>query len=202
VELDEPSAVDYVNVFARSDVVTQNGPIRITLLGADGTSVVTSADTTLGGTDFNQNRYNVTQVFAGAPVASFVRIEALDTNLRLALAEVEVMGLAPAVVGLPGDFNGDDVVDAADYVVWRNALNSNDPGALGGNGNEIGTSQGVVDKDDYLLWKSQYGAVAPAALGVTVAAVPEPATGVALVLVVIGLGVAGRNLPGRCGSSP
>jgi hypothetical protein len=53
-------------------------------------------------------------------------------------------------------YNGDGVVDAADYVVWRNALDSNDPVADGNN-------DGVVDEDDYKLWKSNFGATRVAA---------------------------------------
>lgn len=62
-----------------------------------------------------------------------------------------------AALQLLGDFNGDDVVDIADYVVWRNNLGSTDPDVLGGNGEETGGSASLVDADDYLLWKSQFG---------------------------------------------
>lgn len=60
---------------------------------------------------------------------------------------------------LLGDFNGDAVVDIADYVVWRNNLGSTDPDALAGNGEETGGSANLVDADDYELWKSQFGQV-------------------------------------------
>ena len=60
--------------------------------------------------------------------------------------------------GLDGDFNGDDVVDGADFLVWQR----------GGSPNPL--SAGDLD-----LWKANFGdaAAAPA-----VGAVPEPATGV------------------------
>ncbi|QDT70075.1 hypothetical protein MalM25_30200 [Planctomycetes bacterium MalM25] len=73
--------------------------------------------------------------------------------------------------GLPGDFNADGSVDAADYTVWRDNLNSGF--GLNGNGDESGGSAGVVDGADYALWQSQYGGSgAPSSqFGV---AVPEP----------------------------
>ena len=75
---------------------------------------------------------------------------------------------------LPGDFNGDGSVDAADYTVWRNNLGAVNENALNGNGNGIGG----VDADDYLLWKQQFGQMASSALAqaATSSPVPEPST--------------------------
>ncbi|WP_146564023.1 hypothetical protein [Posidoniimonas corsicana] len=72
--------------------------------------------------------------------------------------------------GLPGDFNNDGSVDAADYTVWRDNLGQSDS-ALNGNG----TGAGTVVQADYALWRSQYGASAGASAG-SVAA-PEPGAG-------------------------
>jgi hypothetical protein len=58
---------------------------------------------------------------------------------------------------LDGDFNGDDVVDAADYTVWRDGLGT------------------VYTVDDYDLWKTNFGAMAGSG-AVGVASVPEPST--------------------------
>ncbi|MEN1678386.1 MAG: autotransporter-associated beta strand repeat-containing protein [Planctomycetota bacterium] len=81
-------------------------------------------------------------------------------------------------IGLPGDFNGDGIVNAADFTVWRDNLNTTFD--LGGNGDESGSSAGLVDIADYQLWKSSFGNADQAgALG---AAAPEP-TAAALVLV-------------------
>ena len=56
---------------------------------------------------------------------------------------------------LAGDYNGDDVVDAADYTVWRNNLNSNEqlPNDM---------TPGSVTADDYDVWKKNFGEVWPA----------------------------------------
>jgi T5SS/PEP-CTERM-associated repeat protein len=84
---------------------------------------------------------------------------------------------------LPGDFNSNGVVDAADYVLWRKgAPLAND------------TSPGV-QPDDYNVWRSRFGQSlsfggdAAAAANV---AVPEPATLLPLIVVAAGLRFRGR----------
>ena len=77
--------------------------------------------------------------------------------------------------GVPGDFNGNGVVDAADYTIYRDNLGG-DSAALGGNGSGAAT----VVVADYDLWKQNFGS---SGTGST-AAVPEPST---LLLVLWGL---------------
>lgn len=77
---------------------------------------------------------------------------------------------------LPGDFNGDLVVDAADYTVWRDNLNASDESLIG----NAGDGSGVVDQGDYDIWKYNYGASVPA----SATAVPEPA-GVGLMAIAL-----------------
>lgn len=79
---------------------------------------------------------------------------------------------APA--GVPGDYNGNGTVDAADYVLWRNG------GPLL---NEVDTL-GTVDSADYTAWRAQFGKTAGSGSGLGGANVPEPA---AMTLLVIGL---------------
>jgi hypothetical protein len=79
--------------------------------------------------------------------------------------------------GLPGDFNDDGSVDAADYTVWRDNLGTTF--SLNGNGDNTGVSLGVVDQADYVLWQNSYGTSA----GAAASAVPEPSTAALAVLV-------------------
>ena len=55
------------------------------------------------------------------------------------------------VMVLPGDYNLNGVVDAADYTVWRDALGSTTD--LRADGSENGT----IDEADYGVWKAHFG---------------------------------------------
>ena len=97
--------------------------------------------------------------------------------------QITIMGtVSPA--GLPGDYNNDQKVDAADYTVWRDNLGT--AGTTLHNRNPA--TPGVVDGDDYNYWKTNFGA--GGAGSATIAGnVPEPST-----LTMLGamfLGVAG-----------
>jgi hypothetical protein len=51
-----------------------------------------------------------------------------------------------------GDYNGNGVVDAADYVLWRNTLNQTGTGlAADGNTNDR------IDTGDFTIWRSSFG---------------------------------------------
>jgi sugar lactone lactonase YvrE len=82
---------------------------------------------------------------------------------------------------LLGDYNDDGMVDAADYVVWRNA----EPTATLPNDD----SPGIVDTSDYDDWRARFGAMAPAGSGAFSAKfVPEPTT---LLLLLVAAAVVG-----------
>jgi hypothetical protein len=81
---------------------------------------------------------------------------------------------SPAPPGLPGDFNDDDKVDAADYVVWRKNNGGNT--ALP-NDNGLGTPIGTAH---FNLWRENFGEMVGAGSGVGI--VPEAGTFVTLVL--------------------
>lgn len=91
------------------------------------------------------------------PPDLFWRIEYENTSVRLRITQQ-----------LPGDYNGDGIVDAADYTVWRDSLGRVWPGLAAD-----GTGDGRVDGDDLTFWRERFGntagGVAPLA-----AAVPEP----------------------------
>jgi hypothetical protein len=70
--------------------------------------------------------------------------------------------------GVPGDYNGNNVVDAADYVIWRKNLGTtttlpNDE------------TPGNVTQEDYGVWRANFGQTASAGASLASgAAVPEP----------------------------
>lgn len=72
--------------------------------------------------------------------------------------------------GLPGDFNEDNAVDAADYVVWRKNDGTNNPLPNDdGLGVPIGTGH-------FELWIANYGNTASGAASGQSIAVPEPSS--------------------------
>jgi hypothetical protein len=82
--------------------------------------------------------------------------------------------------GVPGDYNGNGVVDAADYTVWRDNL-GNQNFTLP---NEVETP-GTVTQEDYTAWKSRFGNSAGSGSGAgasQASAVPEPTTWVLLIV--------------------
>ncbi|MCI0332701.1 MAG: hypothetical protein L0228_05720, partial [Planctomycetes bacterium] len=62
----------------------------------------------------------------------------------------EVQSSAPE---LPGDYNIDHIVNAADYVLWRKTMGSNVETYAGADGNGSGT----VDPVDYTVWTENFG---------------------------------------------
>jgi hypothetical protein len=83
---------------------------------------------------------------------------------------------------LAGDYNGDNIVDAADYTVWRD-----NEGQFMSLVNETATL-GVVDAADYDEWKGNFGAVGIGAGGGSLNAIAVPEPGVlGLCLVAIGV---------------
>jgi len=57
-----------------------------------------------------------------------------------------------AHVALLGDYNHNGVVDAADYVLWRNTL-----GQSGSNLAADGNQNNSIDSGDYAVWRSHFG---------------------------------------------
>ena len=92
---------------------------------------------------------------------------------------------------LAGDYNGNDIVDAADYTVWRDNLGTNGtPGSVLGDGTTtgdlLGTPDGLVDQWDYDFWVQEFGNMAPGSGSGSASqqAVPEPAAAQLFVLAV------------------
>ncbi|MEM6798591.1 MAG: dockerin type I domain-containing protein [Planctomycetota bacterium] len=97
-------------------------------------------------------------------------------------------GIDPGFV-IDGDYNGDNIVDAADYAVWRNSLNQ-----TGGGLPADGNGDGIVDALDLNIWKQNFGRtnVGPPVLAT---ASPEPtAVGLLGMTLLAGLGSRRRTV--------
>jgi hypothetical protein len=72
-----------------------------------------------------------------------------------------------AAAFLPGDYNHDERVDAADYGVWRKTFGSTTKLAADGSGNQ------QIDQADFDVWRRNFG-TSVAGSGATISNVPEP----------------------------
>jgi hypothetical protein len=89
-----------------------------------------------------------------------------------------------------GDYNGDHIVNAADYTVWRNNLNSNVS-------MPNDATPGMVTDADYGVWKMNFGNMSGTGLSSTqIAVVPEPASLLLILAAAIGT-VPGRFITAR-----
>jgi hypothetical protein len=92
-------------------------------------------------------------------------------------------GSGKLFVPVPGDYNDNGVVDAADYVMWRKG------GPLQ---NEVDTP-GTVNDRDYVEWRTRFGNALPgSASSLSAAPIPEPSTMILLISIVPL--IAGRKL--------
>lgn len=159
--------IDALNVLGNVDLTALGNILSITGVGS-GTHTILNYAGTLTGTF--ETAAGVT-VNYGTGSNSFISITVGPTGT------------------LVGDYNGNGVVDAADYTVWRDNL--------GGNGSTLGSNRdplngGVVSMADYNSWKNNFGMTAGSG-GLAGAAVPEPGTCLLVGLALIGFGLQRRR---------
>jgi len=111
-----------------------------------------------------------------AGLFSSINLPALASGLNWNTSQLYTTGVISVVpLGVPGDYNNNGVVDAADTVLWRKYVNTttvlpNDP-----NGGTIGAAQ-------FNTWRANFGSTYPGSgsgmSGIDAAgtAVPEPAS--------------------------
>jgi hypothetical protein len=122
--------------------------------------------------------------FANVDLPQYAGGYSLQWNLQYGVNFVR-LELVDLIAGLSGDYNGNGVVDAADYTVWRDHLGQTFALA---NENPLAATPGIVDQEDYNFWKSRFGLSAGAGAissAGELAAVPEPAGWTMLVVVML-----------------
>lgn len=92
--------------------------------------------------------------------------------------------------GVPGDYNGNGVVDAGDYVQWRK----------GGVLQNEGVTPGSNTAEDYTFWRSRYGATSGSGSGLGRSTIPEPSS--AMLFVAAMLVWMGNHRGGKSKVSP
>ena len=94
---------------------------------------------------------------------------------------------------LSGDYNGNGIVDAADYTAWRDTLGQTVPSGNGADGD----GNGFVNAADYGVWKTNFGSVQGGQSALAETAIPEP-TSVTLLLFGLAGCLAMRRCAARC----
>jgi hypothetical protein len=119
-------------------------------------------------------------VFRTSNITNAVR----DLAVAWARANLDELTSPPV---LPGDYNVDGSVDAADYVVWRATIGQTGPGLPADGNRDLS-----VDGSDYDIWKANFRKIAtsPAEARSQQFAVPEAATlpMIAVMAVLLALG--------------
>jgi T5SS/PEP-CTERM-associated repeat protein len=102
---------------------------------------------------------------------SSLNLPTLSAGLSWNTSQLYTTGvISVASAGIPGDFNGDGAVNAADYITWRKGLGT------------------TFTQSDYDVWRAHFGQTAGSGAGaIANSAVPEPATCVLLVIAAAGL---------------
>lgn len=164
------------------------------------------------GSFFNPNATNITISFSGSGDSMTFTGASLPKNGINSLTDSGATGFPPGTPNISsgvnsptnynnqsgsvnlsapsptGDYNGNHVVDAADYIVWRNTkdqtVSTNGSGA-------DGNSNGTIDDGDYTFWRSKFGNAAGSGSGQS-SPIPEPAA-VALLLAALIAGYPSRQ---------
>jgi hypothetical protein len=94
----------------------------------------------------------------------------------------DLLAAFAAAGSVPGDYNANGIVDAADYTIWRDTQGATGSGlAADGNGDL------VVNGLDYTYWQTRFGnTMATVSAAASSAAVPEPST---LLYALVGCGL-------------
>ncbi|QDU90818.1 hypothetical protein Pla175_42310 [Pirellulimonas nuda] len=173
------------NVFPAGDVnkdgVVDQADVDVAQLYLDGDGGATAAV-----------RQNTLTAAGNAAAAVLAGLNLTDFDLTgndfFDAADVAAIAALANGAGLPGDFNSDGFVNAADYTVWRDNLNAPESVLPPGTGDNSGS----VDPGDYTIWKNNFGSPAVSGLSASTAAVPEPATVGMLLLACAAAAVARR----------
>ena len=147
-----------------------------------------ATDTVLNlyGSQFRLNGVEMTGLIAGQPfivvdrnaVLSGLFVDGKPFSLELNTNDIggqdhldnETVVTVTLVDRLAGDYNGDNVVDSADYIVWSKSL-----GAAVANGDGAdGNFNGKIDAIDYDVWKMDFGRARSGSGTSLSSSIPEP----------------------------
>jgi hypothetical protein len=113
---------------------------------------------------------------------STLDLPSLAAGLHWAITPGNVATFLSVVGSLVGDYNGDGVVDAADYTVWRDHL-----GQSFSLINRDSANTGPISQADYDSWVAHFGEHSPGSGAGAGGAVPEPSALLLAAMAVFGL---------------
>jgi hypothetical protein len=120
------------------------------------------------------NSFNIlsaTSLISG--IFATIDLPTLGSFLAWDQSQLYTTGTLNVISTLPGDYNGDGIVNAADYTVWRSALGQT---VMAGTGAD-GDGDGMIDQGDYDFWSLHFGETVGSLPGAgRGAGVPEPST--------------------------
>ncbi len=121
------------------------------------------------------------------PIALFNNVAGTGSQRNIFFFDASLVLVPDETGGLPGDYNADGVVDAADYTVWRDNVGASDESALNFNGDG-----GAVGQSDYHVWRANFGMTSTPNAPQAASPVPEPRI-IALLLVAFCVLITGRS---------
>jgi hypothetical protein len=91
-----------------------------------------------------------TELISGEQINAIFSTQAMEDSI--ALIPTGGTGFPqPISAQMAGDYDRNGTVDASDYAMWRNSLNSTNNLAADGNRN------GIIDQGDLVVWRSNFG---------------------------------------------
>lgn len=170
----EPGFPDTLATIADREAVVTGVEFSIPLasIGLPTGDIKIAAFVNGGGYDFASNQF-IGEGILSDNLGSDGNSMFVDDQLMFDLSTIagdQFLTIENTFVPTTGDYNGDGVVDAADYTVWRATLGDSVAAGTGADGDMSGT----IDEGDFLAWRTAYGnALGSASAAATV---PEPAS--------------------------
>jgi hypothetical protein len=190
----DPNSVYTVSAFVNSESSWQHA--RLSITESDGTLIERETATNVGSPPDYINKWNewTRLIFNFVPTASSVNVvlsdETTTVGTTLYWDFIELESAFPNRVPVAADFDEDGDVGSDDLDVWEANY-----GTVGTATHMKGDADGngSVDGDDFLIWQRQFGMGGSANHAALRSTVPEPATGL---LLLMGLALTGRRY--RC----
>jgi len=182
------------SAFVISDVASQKATLTVT--EPDGTPIESEEVTDVGSPPNFYHKWNEWSRldFSFVPTSSSIKLVLSDETASLGTELywdfVEVEAAYPIDQTISADFDGNNLVNGRDFLIWQQNFPVSDFSATIATGDADG--DGNVLASDLGIWRVQYGGP-PTVAANSIAALPEPSTTWTLVSLVMGLAMTWRR---------